>query len=290
MADETTIPYCDYTWSPWWGCTKISAGCANCYADRLSRRWHSGQGFWGDSNPRKMMSLAHWKNPHNWNNRARRTGTRRRVLVSMCDPFEDRLDLTDARRKFFTLIEGTAWLDWLVLTKRPQNIQAMVPKWWASSWPANVWIGTSIENQKTADERIGHLQAVPSLIRWLSIEPALELIDFTYWIDLDRSEGRNGKFIEWAVIGGESGPSARKCAVEWIRGMKQQLQAAGVPVYVKQLGAYPVTNETDPTRTPDIHQITVNSRKGEQPKDWPADLQVRELPLEPGTVLNASEG
>jgi protein gp37 len=146
------------------------------------------------------------------------------------------LDMQDVRRRLFDLIDATPNLDWLLLTKRPENVLRMfgeiadgVDHYKAESlsraWHSRVWIGTSCENQATVDERIPHLLRVPAAVRFLSCEPLLGPVDLAAWLLLG---------IEWVIVGGESGPGARPCRVEWIRSIVEQCKAAGVPCFVKQ--------------------------------------------------------
>src|SRR4051812_31601872 len=119
MGAETKIQWCDYTWSPWHGCAKVSPGCTNCYAEKMSHRNPGVLGIWGGKGTRVIS--ADWDKPRRWDRAAAKAGKRRRVFPSICDPFEDRSDLVDARIRFFHLISETPNLDWLVLTKRPEN-------------------------------------------------------------------------------------------------------------------------------------------------------------------------
>ena len=125
MAEQTRIEWTHHTWSPWWGCVKVSAGCKNCYADALSHRW--GFHIWGPNAERRFFAGKHWNDPIRWNREAEKAHERRRVFPSMCDPFEDRPDLVEPRQRMFALIDQTPWLDWLLCTKRPENIQRMWP-------------------------------------------------------------------------------------------------------------------------------------------------------------------
>jgi protein gp37 len=134
---------------PSWGCTKVSQACKLCYAEAWARR--TGGHYWGPRAPRRFFGDQHWKEPLNWNDEAAALGNHRRVFcASMADVFEYRAELTPWREKLWDLIEQTPNLDWLLLTKRPQRI-ALHNRW--SAWPSNVWLGSTVENQRTADER-----------------------------------------------------------------------------------------------------------------------------------------
>jgi protein gp37 len=144
----------------------------------------------------------------------------------MADAFELRPDLDLWRSKLWELIKITPNLDWLLLTKRPENVQAMVP--WASSWPSNVWLGATVENQEWAERRITHLLKIPARIRFLSCEPLLGPIDLSCWLDR----------VHWVIVGGESGPCARPIDPEWISAILQQTKDANSAFHFKQWGEW----------------------------------------------------
>lgn len=150
---KTKIQWADYTFNPWHGCSKVSAGCANCYAEKHSIRFGEGL-FWGPKEMRKLMSGEYWSNPIRWNARAEKEGRRYRVFCgSMCDIFErhdnprTEESLNVQRLRLWNLITQTTNLDWLLLTKRPENVRQYIARRWLNNWPSNVWLGTSVENQ-----------------------------------------------------------------------------------------------------------------------------------------------
>ncbi|MFN9822321.1 MAG: DUF5131 family protein, partial [Akkermansiaceae bacterium] len=154
MSKKTSIEWTDHTFNPWWGCEKVSPACQHCYAETFSKR--IGPAVWGAHAPRRFFGEAKWAEPLQWNAEAKNAGERKRVFcASMADVFENRKDLDEWRSKLWRLIEITPMLDWLLLTKRPQNIGKMVP--WKNEWPDNIWLGTTVENQKYAEERLPHL-------------------------------------------------------------------------------------------------------------------------------------
>lgn len=203
--DGTVHP--GYTFNPWSGCTKISAGCANCYAAALPPRMRRGA-EWGPEADRVSASNSYWLLPFAWNARAAKLGVRLKVFcASVSDVGEDRDDLNPLRDRLLALIALTPWLDWLLLTKRPAtlsdyladpklygrvleaaerlrigpdrkarknvpNIGISDPADLAAHYP-NLWVGASVENQKAADERIPHLLRIPASVRFLSCEPLL---------------------------------------------------------------------------------------------------------------------
>lgn len=199
MAENSAIEWTDHTFNPWIGCTKVSAGCDNCYAETLATR-RLGVA-WGPHAERRRTAESTWRQPLAWNRKAERTGQRYRVFcASLADVFDNQVPdswLEDLWR----LIIDTPHLDWLLLTKRPQLIRRRLrealavaesygPQWqavidWVCRWlagdpPPNVWLGTTVENQAEADRRIPHLLAVPAVVRFLSCEPLLGPVNLPF--------------------------------------------------------------------------------------------------------------
>ena len=226
MAKDSSIEWTHHTFNPWWGCTKVSPGCKNCYAETFSRR--IGQHIWGPSADRRFFGDAHWREPIKWNSEAARVGARRRVFcASMADVFERRPELAPLRQRLWQLITDTPALDWLLLTKRPEHVLRHVP--WTGTWPDNVWAGVTAENQRWATKRIPLLLQLPAAVRFVSCEPLLGPLDLTAWI-------RGNRRIDWVIAGGESGHKARPMNPEWARALRDQCTAAGVPFHFKQWG------------------------------------------------------
>lgn len=241
MGKETGIQWTDATFNPWWGCTKVSAGCDHCYADTLATRY--GHSIWGPDAARRFFGDKHWAEPLKWNRDAEQTGVRRRVFCgSMCDWAEGRPDQAEARDRLFALIEATPWLDWQLLTKRPGAIRHLVPVKWLLHPPHNVWYGTSVENQEQANRRIPQLLDVPAAVRFLSCEPLLGPVDLTPWLwetaGPEWAGSNPSPDLSWVIAGGESGPGARPMHPDWARGLRDQCQAAGVAFHFKQWGEY----------------------------------------------------
>jgi protein gp37 len=255
MGKNTGVAWADDTFNPFWGCTKISPACANCYAATFDRRL--GGDHWGPKAPRRFFGDKHWNEPLRWNREAEKAGERRRVFcASMADVFEIHADpivdaqMSDARDRLWRLIAATPLLDWLLLTKRPENIASMVP--WnvgfskeavhTGSPPArgnlptppwsNVWLGTTVENQAYADERIQHLLKVRAIVHFLSCEPLLGPIDLSRW--LDEQTRRPVSAIDWVITGCESGAGARPTDVEWYRSLRDQCAETGTDFFLKQ--------------------------------------------------------
>ena len=228
MAKNSQIEWTHHTFNPWWGCRKVSAACDNCYAESWAKR--TGQELWGARAPRRFFGEVHWTEPIKWNRDARIAGKRERVFcASMADVFERRSILNVERSRLWKLIEDTPNLDWLLLTKRPQHVSTMTP--WHDDWPRNVWIGTSIENQRIAEQRLPFLLKINAAVRFLSCEPLLGALDLRTWF-----HRRGYRPIDWVIAGGESGPNSRPMHPDWATGLLRQCQDAGVPFHFKQWG------------------------------------------------------
>jgi protein gp37 len=312
---ETSIQWAYYTFNPWVGCEKVSAGCKNCYAsvDTYARVSASrGLPLWGPGSTRHRTKDANWRRPYTWNRKAREQREERARLAtevpwqrprvfcaSLADVFEGRRELDAWRADLWKLIKECTELDWLLLTKRPENVRGMVPEAWVErrtwgypipfnvppKWPSHVWLGTSVENREQK-ARIEALREVPAAVRFLSIEPLLE--------DLGTLDLAG---IHWVIVGGESGPGARACDVAWIRDLVRQGRGAGAAVFVKQLGALPRVEGPRAFTEAEEQQarrrkryitgsgsieggyLRLRDRKGGDMAEWPEDLRVRELPI-----------
>ena len=179
--DGTVTP--GFSFNPWIGCTRVSPGCVNCYAESFARRY--GKAEWGPTAQRVKTSAANWRKPLAWNAKAEREGRRYKVFcASLADVFEDNLQVAPWRNALWTLIDQTPHLDWLLLTKRPEDISDMIPLSWIfnAAWPANAWVGTSVENQEQADKRIPELLKIPAPVRFLSCEPLLGPLDLSMYL------------------------------------------------------------------------------------------------------------
>lgn len=326
--DGTVIP--GYTFNPWIGCTKVAPGCANCYAeaDMDKRR---GRVQWGPNGSRSRTSDSYWRDPIKWNNAAQESGERHRVFcASLADVFEDWkgrfvdtqgrtlhrgkpwgvkekyvydhvmigksvATIHDLRADLFELIDATPHLDWLLLTKRPENILRVIcpnedPDFEDNGIShyhrKNLWLGTSVSDQETANKAVPELLRCRALasVLFLSAEPLLGPIDLTrvgnhdgtsanrfdgnclYVGDIGGAEyawsPRN--FIQWVIDGAESGPNKRPYDLKWSRDLQAQCQAAGVAYFRKQIG------ESIPG---------LQDKKGGDWDEWPEDLRVREFPI-----------
>lgn len=240
MAEKTAISWTTHSFNIAWGCHEVSPGCDACYARTLAERW--GYNVWGPpaSTPRRLFDRAHWDAPRKWNREAEAEGRRHRVFCSsMADVFEAHPSIDYEREnKLWPLIRETPWLDWQLLTKRPERILRRLPADWGDGYP-NVWLGTSVENQEWANRRIPALLRVPAAVRFLSAEPLLGPIDlaFAFWHGVHPGERKwrtTPSPVQWVIIGGESGATRRECEVEWIASIVEQCRAAGVTPFVKQ--------------------------------------------------------
>jgi protein gp37 len=228
MGQNSSIEWTDHTFNPWWGCAKVSPACQNCYAELWAKR--TGHQIWGNGKDRRFFTDRHWHEPYDWNTEAAKRNTRRRVFcASMADVFEDYQALNIWRERLWALINVTPWLDWLLLTKRPENISRMTP--WEKMWPKNVWLGTTVENADFAKKRLPLLLKHPAAVRFLSCEPLLGPIDLRPWFSSSALYP-----IDWVIAGGESGPAARAMHPDWASNLLQQCREAAVPFHFKQWG------------------------------------------------------
>jgi protein gp37 len=259
MAENSKIEWCDHTFNPWFGCTKVSPACKHCYAESLTKR--TGLVVWGPQAERRVSSEANWKLPLKWERDARDNGGNPKVFcASLADVFEDRSEIVEARKRLWDLIDRTQCLRWLLLTKRPENISGMLPEYWGNGW-ANVWLGTTVEDQQRVDERIPHLLRTPAAKRFLSVEPMLGAVDLL--VPLSIGCGESGctqcRGIDWVICGGESGRNARPMHPDWARSLLDQCKAAGVAFFMKQLSS-------------------ADTRAYKDFEGFPQDLQIREFP------------
>lgn len=241
---DSKIEWTHHTFNPWWGCQRVSPGCEHCYAETFANRL--GFKVWGPAKTtaRRMASATYWQGPIAWNKAARDSGERQRVFcASMADVFEDHPDVVESRARLFALIDATPYLDWLLLTKRPENVNAMLGGWKLS---ANVWMGTSVEDQRRANERIPALLDIPARVRFLSCEPLLGPVDIgaAYpamgpMTHFGFTDGFGYEaLLHWVIAGGESGPKARPMNPAWARSLRDQCVDAGVAFHFKQWGEY----------------------------------------------------
>jgi protein gp37 len=354
MSEFTKIEWATHSWSLWRGCTKVSPGCANCYAEKLSLRNPKVLGEWGRGRPR--AHAKDHKKPTGWNRKAHlsmrclnghhffaKPGNLdsfcpecdcpeakhhvQTVFPSLCDWLDEEVPVSWLA-EWLELIHATPNLRWLMLTKRPENwrqrlelviehldetdtdasktggLYVFVQNWLGNMGgtpgfrPPNIWVGTSVEDQPRADQRIPELLRIPAVGRFLSVEPLLGPVDLAASVKAKEACPRctpptdpgcpyclgtggvpifhNGA-IHWVIIGGESGPGARQCNLDWIRSLVRQCKDASVPPFVKQWGSNPVEDVNPPTGT-GFRLPVLAHPKGGDPAEWPMDVRVREFP------------
>ena len=218
MAEKSTIEWTDATWNPVTGCTKISPGCAYCYAESITLRFKRGGPFL----PGKTSIILHHDrldSPGKWK------APRRIFVNSMSDLFHDEVPF-DFIRKVFDQMERYDQHTYQVLTKRPERMLAYLQQSEELFWPDNVWVGVSVENQYWADKRIPILANIPAVVRFLSVEPLLKSVDLRHHL----------KHIHWVIVGGESGGRSRPMKAEWAECIRDACVEAGVPFFFKQWG------------------------------------------------------
>jgi len=330
MGETTGISWTDHTFNPWRGCTKVAPECHSCYADQLAKRNPKTLGIWGPNGTRVMGAPAYWKEPIKWNREAEKAGERRRVFcASLADVFEDwrgvihdhrgtqvfidgdrfttdglldeyphalpSASMCDLRAKLFALIDDTPHLNWLLLTKRPENVRRMWPAYTYHAcvtgdcphdrqsdcdkadthYRDNVWLGTSAGTQATANKAIPHLLACRDLapVLFVSCEPMLDAVDFSPFLwNWESFPGATGT-LDWAIFGVESNGKrvgrlgSFLCEGAWeshARTLVGQCRSAGVAPFVKQ--------------------IPMNGVVSHDLAEWMPSLRVQEFPEVPHAV------
>lgn len=260
MATNSKIEWTDATWNPVTGCSKVSDGCKNCYAERLAHRFGWTTKPWTAANATEnvILNLDRLEQPLRWKK------PRRIFVNSMSDLFHEQVPDWFIRKVFQVMAEAN-WHIFQVLTKRPKRMKEMIERLEPEfdgmvfngtkvSWPLpNVWLGVSVENQKAADERIPLLLQTPAAVRFLSCEPLLGPVDLSGFKPFDGecfcqesidgckprlAKGCPETAIDWVIVGGESGPGARPMHPDWVRSIRDQCQEAGVPFFFKQWGSW----------------------------------------------------
>ena len=268
MSEITKIEWCDHTFNPWQGCTKVSDGCKHCYAWGMDRRFQKTP-HWGRGVPRMRTREENWSQVLKWDSKSAvanaqldfgaepNAPTMRRPRVfcgSMCDWMDEEVPV-EWLADLLTLISQTPSLDWLLLTKRPYNWRhrisnaaiithetapcVFMAKWMQGMPPPNVWIGASAENQKEAEKRIDAIQHIPARIRFLSCEPLLEKIDlaplFSFYEKGERVGLRRGAdVVNWVIAGPENGVYKRKCDPAWIKELADVCGQNGIAFFDKR--------------------------------------------------------
>ncbi len=299
MGQRTGISWTGATWNPWHGCRKVSPGCKFCYMYRDKKRY--GQ----DPTTVLRSQLPTFTAPLKWEREAiagARVGHDR--LVFTCSWSDFFIEEADAWRPIaLRMMRRTPHLTYQVLTKRPERMHAFFQRWNASysgelhPWPfPNVWLGVSVENQATADERIPWLLKTPAVVKFLSYEPALEAVDFSRYLapacpscgvrHLGCCDEPTSPGISWLICGGESGPHARPFRLDWAQSALRQCQAAHVPMWMKQLGSQAYDyheylrgrNEVGVCAGCQQCRWRTKDRAGAIMDEWPADIRIQRMP------------
>lgn len=275
MGDKTGISWSNATWNPWHGCAKVSAGCKNCYMFREKKQY-------GQDPTLVVRSKTKFDDPLKWVSRGKApkycfTCSWSDFFIAQADPW---------RSEAWEIIRQTPEITYQILTKRPERIANHLPDDWRDGYP-NVWLGVSCENQATANERIPLLLKVAASVRFVSAEPLLGPISFG---DIPTGKGTGDEWdpvitmdalsrasvfaphVNWVIVGGESGPGARPCDINWIRDIVKQCKTAEVPVFVKQLGGKPLF----PSDYLNTYKLV--DKMGGDIAEFPSDLKVREFP------------
>jgi protein gp37 len=235
MANTTGIEWTDKTWNPWYGCTKVSPGCAHCYMFREQTRYRGTPDVVQRSKT-KFAEPLRWKEPA------------RVFTCSWSDWFHEDADAW--RDEAWGIVRRSPHLVFQILTKRPERIAAHLPADWGEGW-ANVWLGTSVENRRWTT-RIDALAAIPARVRFLSCEPLLGPLVLPY---------AHRRALHWVIAGGESGPQARRTETWWLEDLQRQCARDGIPFFLKQLGGHPDARAHD--------QAVLNGRRyTEMPRVW----------------------
>ena len=302
MGDKSHIEWTDATWNPITGCDKVSQGCKFCYAERLFPKTYPGRTFTDVRFHEDRLDMPiHWRKP-------------RRVFVnSMSDLFHE-LVTSEQIAKIIWAMGCAKQHIFQVLTKRPERMLEELSKygvnksplreWAPSEWPfPHIWWGVSVEDQKTADERIPLLLQTPAAVRWVSYEPALGPVDFSKYLPkfdvltggwkLQSMKHLLEDTLDWVVAGGESGPKARQSELAWYRSVRDKCSATGVPFFMKQLGNFPESYQKEPWPFEQLYERPKTSQENYptgiwalsgrgahgEPEEWPEDLRVREYPM-----------
>lgn len=243
MGFVTDIGWTDSTHNHWIGCAKVSRGCRLCYAEVLERRWHPttdsrrrGADVWGrgPDSRRRLTAPANRRRPLAWNRQAATRRQPQRVFAfSLADVFDEHPMVAPWRTEFFNLVEATPWLRWMLLTHRIGNAAEMTKEQWGTDWPANVWLGATMEGQPETDERLPILLNLDGPAeRFVSAEPLLEHVTTAPHLQLGKHP------LSLLITGGESGTSAQAMHPAWPAALAAEAAAAGVPHFFKQWGQY----------------------------------------------------
>jgi protein gp37 len=273
VSQSTAISWTNQTWNPVTGCSKVSAGCDNCYAERLALQYGWTQKPWTGENAVENVVLK----PHKLREPYKVKQASRIFVNSMSDCFHPQVP-DEYLVQMFAVMNDLPQHVFQVLTKRPWNAVA----WWRRTrpvWPRNLWIGTSTEDQRAADERVPYLLQLPAAVRFLSCEPLLGKVDLRLWLNDESEDVADDSFhranaddvqaargIQWVIVGGESGRNARDMSPGWAALILEDCRVANVPVFMKQMGS--VWAEVNGAA----------HKKGGDPNEWAPAFRVQEFP------------
>ena len=228
MAENSKIEWTHHTMNFWVGCTALSPACDHCYAEAWAKRTGHPELWQGE---RRRTTGENWQKPLKWDRRCAALGIRERVFTNSLADFLDNQVPGRWRDDAWHRIDQCRNMDWMILSKRPENGPKMLPGLaigapeWGDGW-SNVWMGTTVED-RARKRRIDALRAIPAKVRFLSIEPLIEDLG-----ELDLTS------IDLVIVGGESGPHARPMHPGWARSIRDQCAAASVPFHFKQNGEW----------------------------------------------------
>lgn len=252
MGKDSKIQWTDNTWNPWHGCKKVSDGCKYCYMFRDKDRY-------GQVPTNVLRSKSNFNDPLKWIEPQ---------LIFTCSWSDFFIEEADPwRAEAWEIIKNTPHHTYQILTKRPERIKECLPDDWDRGYK-NVWLGVSIENQLKMPQRLMEISIIPAKVRFLSMEPLLGPISFSY------SHIASDLFlhkIDWVIIGGESGNDTgkylyRECHASWILDLIKTCKTAAIPVFVKQHGTYI------------SKKLGWKDRHGGDMREWPKGLQIRQMP------------
>lgn len=272
----TKIDWCNRVWNPITGCSPVSEGCRNCYAQRMANRLKGRYGYPKDDpfrvtfHPERLEEPLHWKKPS------------KIFVCSMGDLFHEDVD-SYWHVKIMQIIRKCPYHIFLFLTKRPEKMKDILFHWFVPNIP-NLWLGVSVEDQSTADKRIPILLQIPAAKRFVSCEPLLNSIDIksylpgTVWGGF-RENPSTVKIIlgiDWLIVGGETGPGARPLNPDWIRSLRDQCQTVGMPFFFKNWGSnsFEMCPDYHKRRNWPDHKIKLRGHflDGEKYREFPKEI------------------
>lgn len=288
MGKNSAIKWTDDTFNPWIGCSRVSPGCAHCYAEIENGKKKWNKAGWGPDAPRSLTGT--WRNPVKANAEAKKAGVRTKMFVaSLADVFDDHPSILQRwRDDLWALIRATPNLDWLVLTKRPENFARFLPPGWGKKGYKNVWLGVTAETGEWANRRLPILAATPAMVRFASVEP---LLDDDFFAHLT-PEGRAAlAAMDQIIVAGESDQVVRKgdtlrgrpLGAKVVREMLAFCREQGIAFFFKQWGTVDQSGQAARNKEPALldgvgyeeYPVVTGSRKPASPADRQRALRQR---------------